>query len=182
MSHKPPSKKLKNPSFGKNGLGIYLKHPGNFPPSEVIFYNEKYVYIWDLYPKSSVHALLLPRDEKISQLTPHEAFKDPDFVKEIRDEAAKLKTLVAKELKRKYGRYSATDKARVAYDQRLAKDEIIEGEVVPPSRIWESSVKVGFHMSPSMNHLHVHVLSVDNYSAPLKKAKHYSESPVYPFP
>lgn len=45
---------------------------------------------------------------------------------------------------------------------------------VPPGRDWESEVLVGVHTHPSMNHLHVHVLSRDRHSERMKHRKHYN--------
>lgn len=41
-------------------------------------------------------------------------------------------------------------------------------------RDWSKEVMSGVHAHPSMNHLHVHVMSVDRYSECLKHRKHYN--------
>lgn len=48
------------------------------------------------------------------------------------------------------------------------------GESLPKGRDWSKEVKVGVHAHPSMNHLHIHVLSVDRFSECMKHRKHYN--------
>ena len=135
----------------------------------MIYYNDAFVAINDLYPKSSVHCLLLPRSERYTHLHPFDAFEDAEFLAAVRVEAQKLKILVAKELQRKFGPFSKQDEAREA---------VLNGEVdadeLPIGRDWEKEVKVGIHAHPSMNHLHIHVISVDRHSVSLKHRKHYN--------
>ncbi|KAF8534049.1 HIT-like domain-containing protein [Trichophaea hybrida] len=146
-----PAKKPKSqPRYKdpRDGLGPYISHPGNFPPTAVIHHTPDFVYIRDLYPKSTVHCLLLPRDTTKTHLHPIEAFSDPEFLRVTKEEAGKLRKLVGAELKRLFGEQNGRD--------------------------WEKEVKVGVHSNPSMNHLHVHVLSRDNHSERLKTGKHYN--------
>lgn len=170
----PPPSKSKRPnnssSFNrKDGLGQYILNPKKYPPSTVLYYDDNFVAINDLYPKSSAHCLLLPRSEKYTHQHPFDAFEDAEFLAVVRAEAAKLKTLVAKELQRKYGPVSKQDEAREA---------VLNGEFdadeLPIGRDWEKEVKVGVHAHPSMNHLHIHVISVDRHSVCLKHRKHYN--------
>jgi aprataxin len=156
---------------GRNGLGAYTHDPSAFPASRVIYHNENFVAINDLYPKSSIHTLLLFRSPR-NRLHPFEAFEDADFLAAAQTEVARLKTLVAKELRRKYGKFSAQDQAR---------EPALKGEIdlpqdgdLPPGRDWEKDVMVGIHASPSMSHLHVHVMSVDRVSGCSKHRKHYN--------
>ncbi|KAI9843923.1 MAG: aprataxin-like protein [Thelocarpon superellum] len=155
--------------LGANGLGAYVADPASYPPSRVIYYNADVVAIWDLYPKSSVHTLLLPRSATHTRLHPFDAFADPPFLAMVRVEAEKLKALVSSELRRKYGSLSAQARARdVALEREPPPD------VLPVGRDWSASVKVGIHASPSMANLHVHVLSVDRVSRCVRKMPHYN--------
>ena len=157
-----------NSSFsGRNGLGAYLASPSKH--RSVIYQNEQFVAIYDGFPKSSVHVLLLPRDTSKTLLHPFDAFKDLRFLESVKAEAKKLKSLVASELRRKYGKQSATEQARI---QAMEADP--PPETLPPGRDWEKDVMVGIHAGPSMNHLHIHVLSVDRFSECLKHRKHYN--------
>ena len=81
----------------------------------------------------------------------------------------KLRVLAAKELKRRFGNYSAREKAREAAIE-ADKDE----SEWPGGRDWEKDIISGIHAGPSMNHLHVHVMSVDRQSECMRHRKHYN--------
>src|SRR5258706_15968009 len=156
---------------GRDGLGAYTQDPTTFPPSRVIYHDENFVAINDLFPKSSVHTLLLPRSDK-NKLHPFDAFEEPVFLASVQQEVKKLRSLVAKELQRKYGKFSSQELAR---ERALnGEDEVPEGEDLPRGRDWERDVMAGIHAHPSMSHLHVHVLSVDRFSDCLKRQEHYT--------
>ncbi|OTB18731.1 hypothetical protein K445DRAFT_314594 [Daldinia sp. EC12] len=155
----------------RDGLGAYTHDPAAFPASRVIYYNDDFVAINDMYPKSTVHTLLLPRSPR-SRMHPFDAFEDPSFLASVQAETLKLKRLVAKELQRRYGRFSALDKEREA---------VLNGEVewedkdeLPKGRDWERELLVGIHAHPSMNDLHVHVLAPDMVSECMRHRKHYN--------
>ncbi|KAI9816877.1 MAG: aprataxin-like protein [Pycnora praestabilis] len=154
---------------GRDGLGAYIQDPASFPPQRVIYYTEKWVVINDLYPKSSIHILLLPRDSSKNLLHPFDAFEDPTLRSEVQAEVKKLRVLVAKELQRKYGKYSAQDR-----DREAALEAEKSPDVLPKGRHWEKDVISGIHAGPSMNHLHVHVMSIDRMSECLRHRKHYN--------
>ncbi|KAI1175457.1 HIT domain-containing protein [Nemania sp. FL0916] len=154
----------------RDGLGAYTADPSAFPSSRVIFYDEAFVAIHDLYPKSTVHTLLLPRSQR-SRLHPFDAFEDPEFLAAVQAETARLRGLVAKELQRRYGRFSARDQLREAVlDGNMEWDG---AKPLPVGRNWEKEVLVGIHAHPSMNDLHVHVLSRDMMSECMRHRKHY---------
>ncbi|KAJ5560958.1 Aprataxin-like protein [Penicillium sp. DV-2018c] len=156
--------------FGaRDGLGVYIKKPESYGPDVVAYHNEDFVVIYDMFPKSSLHLLLLPRDESKTRLHPFDAFEDREFLWKVKTEARNLRTLVAGELRRKYGKDSEQEQARQA---ALGVDP--PGHELPLGRDWEKEVMIGVHAVPSMNHLHVHVLSVDRYSDRLKHRKHYN--------
>jgi aprataxin len=155
----------------KDGLGAYLDDPASFPPSRVIYHNEDFVAINDLYAKASIHTLLLPRSAAHSRLHPFEAFVDPVFLEAVKKEVRKLKALVANELQRRYGNESRTEAQRQAV---LNGDVEPEGNTLPAGRNWNAEIISGIHAHPSMHHLHVHVLSRDMFSDCLKHRKHYN--------
>ncbi|ROT40850.1 HIT-like protein [Sodiomyces alkalinus F11] len=159
----------------RDGLGLYLENPASHPSSRVIYYNDDFVAIHDLYPKSSVHTLLLPRSPKHNLLHPFEAFQDPEFLASVQQETRKLRDLVATELRRRFGQESATDALREAVLNGDAEpDEDVDGGGLPPGRDWASEVRAGIHAHPSMNHLHIHVFSRDMHSNCVKHRKHYN--------
>ena len=153
--------------LGRDGLGAYIAAPTSFPSSRVIYHNEKFVVINDLFPKSSIHLLLIPRDPRKQFLHPFDAFEDQEFLAEVQNEVCKLKALAAKELKRRFGKYSR---------QERAKDAAIESDTTALSsgRDWQKEIISGVHAGPSMNHLHVHVISVDRHSECMRHRKHYN--------
>ncbi|KAI0490636.1 HIT domain-containing protein [Xylaria cf. heliscus] len=154
----------------RDGLGAYTTDPASFPASRVIYHNESFVAINDLYPKSTVHTLLLPRSPR-SRLHPFDAFEDPEFLASVQAETTRLKRLVGTELQRRYGRFSAQEKQREAV---LNGDvELEDGAPLPDGRDWEKELLVGVHAHPSMNDLHVHILSRDMVSDCMRHRKHY---------
>lgn len=168
-----PAKKHYNKNlFARDGLGDYITHPEKYSTSRIIFHNVDFVAINDLYPKASVHALLLPRSTKYTLEHPYDAFEDAEFLASVREQAARLRGIVATELQRKYGKFSPQDAAREAILN--GEVELAEGESMPKGRDWAKEVRVGVHAHPSMNHLHVHVLSREMYSECLKHRKHYN--------
>ena len=153
---------------GRDGLAAYTVDPASFPPSRIVYYNDKFVVINDLFPKAAVHLLILPRDPRFNILRPQEAFDDPVFLAECREEENKVREIVAAELRRKLGKFSTAERAR---NEAMELDEL--PEELPPGRDWSREVMSGTHANPSMNHLHIHVLSRDLESECLKKTNHY---------
>ncbi|KAJ5938902.1 hypothetical protein N7466_002036 [Penicillium verhagenii] len=154
---------------GRDGLGAYIARPETYPSSVVVKYNEDFVAIHDMFPKSSLHLLLLPRDPTKTHLHPFDAFEDIEFLTKVRAEAHKLRALAATELRRKYGKDSAQEQVRQA---ALITEP--PPDKLPAGRDWEKEIMCGVHAVPSMNHLHVHVIAVDRHSERLKHRKHYN--------
>ncbi|RPA87490.1 HIT-like protein [Ascobolus immersus RN42] len=139
---------VRAPQLFRNALSPFIINPAKYPPSIVITSNISVTLIRDKYPKSFLHLLVLPRDLKKSVQHPFEAFKDRQFLEMVTEQAEQARILVAKELKRKFGGARWED--------------------------WVSEVKVGVHANPSMNNLHIHVISRDMCGPAMKKAGHYN--------
>lgn len=168
----PQTSRGGNPFKDRMGLGVYLADSSN---SRIIHQTESAVCIHDLFPKATVHTLLLPRSREHNLVHPFDAFEDADFLAEVRREAAMLKALAARELQRVLGRESRTEARRQAVlDGEADPDQGSGGGELPPGRDWEREMVVGVHAVPSMSHLHVHVLSRDMHSPSLKHRKHYN--------
>ncbi|KKY30578.1 putative hit domain-containing protein [Diaporthe ampelina] len=165
-----------NSFSARDGLGLYIAKAETLPAGSIIFATPRFVAIPDMYPKATVHCLLLPRSPEKNLLHPFDVFEDADFLDSVRVEAANLKDLVARELQRLVGEHSAAEAPRRAVlDGEVEPERDATGKVVlPRGRDWMSEVKVGVHSHPSMNHLHVHVLSRDMHSDRLKVRKHYN--------
>lgn len=169
-----------NRPFRRDGLNPYITNPTSFPASEIILHNPSFVTIPDLYPKSSVHVLVLPRSRSKTHLHPFSALdgSDPAFLSAVRAECAQAKDIVASELRRRFGKYSTQDRAREAALSSSSPDHPgTDTDLplsLPPGRDWAASVMVGVHAGPSMANLHIHVISVDRQSDCLKHRKHYN--------
>lgn len=169
-SNKKKKKKRNNPVF--DALGPYIAHPETFDAARVVFHDEHFVAVHDRFPKASVHTLLLPRSKRHTLQHPFAAFEDADFLAAVRAQAAKLRAYVGGELQRRYGASSAPDGPREAEAEAPAAQG--GADTAPRPRDWTQEVMVGVHAHPSMNHLHVHVLSVDRYADCLKHRQHYN--------
>jgi aprataxin len=115
-----------------------------------------------------VHLLILPRDRKRNHLQPQKAFDDPDFLEDCRQEEMKVRKIVADELRRKFGRFSASEQSR---NQAMEAADL--PAELPLGRDWSKEVISGIHANPSMSHVHIHVLSRDMVSESMKKRNHY---------
>jgi len=155
----------------RDGLEAYIVAPESFLQSEVIYHNENWVLIRDLYPKASVHLLLLPRDLKISHILPsYNAFNsNPEFLNNAKAEAEKAVQIAVSELRRQYSSVSASEEKRIKAME--ADDPPTE---LPEGRDWRKEIKIGIHKAPSMNNLHIHIISRDMHSACMKRRKHYN--------
>ncbi|KAL1639201.1 aprataxin-like protein [Diplodia intermedia] len=156
---------------GMYGLGAYIDHPEQFAKDRVIDYNDEFVIINDLFPKSVIHCLILPRDKAKTLVHPFEAFEDARFLEACKTEAERVKKMVGSELRRRYGQFSKQERARI---EAMESEDPPDEEKLPPGRDWTADLLVGIHSGPSMANLHVHVLSPDRHSPSLKHRKHYN--------
>ena len=157
--------------FGRDGLLAYIVEPESFPKSRVIYYNDDWVLIHDLYPKASLHMLLLPRDPAVYDVHPLHAFAEiPGFLEKTRKELEVVMPIATSELRRLHGSHSAKERERQA---AMDSDEPPMPDDLPPGRNWAQELKIGIHANPSMNHLHIHILSRDMRSECLKHRQHY---------
>ena len=165
--HADSSKSKTKKSFERrDGLGVYTVDP--YAYDRVLFNNENAVIIQDMFPKSSIHLLVLPKSER-NLLHPFDAFEDPQLLADIKVEVARAKQMVVSELRRKYGQFSKSEQARIQ-----ARDADDPPEVLPEGRDWMKDIITGIHAVPSMNHLHVHVMSRDMVSDCLTRSAHYN--------
>ena len=128
----------------------------------------------------SVHLLLLPRDPAIYYQHPLTLLStNPALLSNLRTRVERLKHLAARELRRQYGTQSATDAPyQTALENLMSStDEPPPPEerdaLLPPGRDWLKDIIAGVHTHPSMNHLHIHILSREHNSPWMKHKKHY---------
>jgi aprataxin len=152
---------------GRDGLLEYIKEPDDMPGT--IYYTNDWVLIKDMYPKSRVHFLLLPRNPDFYRLHPFRSLSNPSFLSDAKQEINKAISIAASELCRLFGHHSATERPRIeAMESDNPLDEL------PQGRDWKRELMAGVHAYPSMNHMHIHIISVDRHSPYLKHAKHYN--------
>ncbi|KAK6529388.1 aprataxin-like protein [Arthrobotrys megalospora] len=189
----PPPPKAQRPapnpyflnSDTRAGLAAYLGDPASVPSKSMIFYNDDFVVINDAFPKSTVHALILPRDITVTHLQPLEVLNsNPELLASVRKIAIQTRDLLAKELRRVHLKTSALERNRQKAFEDLEERAISEPgfdpdseesqALLPPGRDWTSCIKIGVHARPSMSNLHIHVISEDMHSERLKHKKHYN--------
>ncbi|KAJ6259609.1 Aprataxin [Drechslerella dactyloides] len=192
---KPPADPIKPPSRSSNpyylnndprsGLAAYLSRPESMPSGSILLQTADFIVIKDAFPKATVHALILPRDIALTWLHPVEVLNsNPSLLSSLHEIAEQTRTLLAKELLRTHGKYSATEqireKAFEALEQRAIDEPGFDPDseesqsTLPPHRDWAACIRIGVHSRPSMSNLHVHVISEDMHSERLKKKNHFN--------
>ncbi|KAH7889447.1 HIT-like domain-containing protein [Phlebopus sp. FC_14] len=126
-------------------------NPETLPPSILFNHTEKCLTIFDAFPKSIFHFLVLPRVRptmRASDVTDLRSLlrcdktRAKEVLTDMSNEAANVKKMIRDEMQQRYGFQ------------------------------WE--IWTGFHPVPSMEHLHLHVLSNDLCSPKMKHKKHYN--------
>lgn len=131
----------------KFALAPYIKTPEKYP-NVVLFYDENVVIIKDAFPKSKVHLLILPRNAQLTNMKPQIAFTD-----------IKNRTMIAgyiEQAKELGGKIFNKEWRRIDGHQ----------EDIP--------FIVCCHAIPSLNNLHIHVLTEDMCGSNMKNKKHYN--------
>ncbi|KAJ3742164.1 HIT-like domain-containing protein [Lentinula detonsa] len=129
------------------------KSPSALPQSILFSSSPRSLTIYDSYPKSIFHFLVLPRVEAGSSVGI--------------DDLESLKTLFA------HGRESAQHVLNALNEDAQEVKREIEQEMQERYG-FKWPIWIGFHGAPSMHHLHLHVLSSDLCSERLKNKKHYN--------
>ena len=140
----------KSSGIDPSGLDVYFRDPANHP--NIVGSNENFVIVNDIYPKATVHLLILPRDPLKRKQHPFDAFQDNEFLNKCKKEASKWRLIAAEHL----------------------KEAICGSEKSIPQHDWESDILVGIHSQPSMEDLHIHVISRDLHSDFLWEKTNYT--------
>lgn len=145
------------PMSFRDAFQRYIDHPEKH---EIVqYYDDNVIIIKDMFPKAIRHLLVIPRNPNVSKIHPLNAFN------------------------RNYNEYSEEElfELILTYVEK-AKDMIVD-ELFKLSNFDEKSqlcefrnkfIRSGVHSIPSLNNLHVHVITQDFHSARLKNKKHYN--------
>ena len=99
-----PTTHIKKSYDRRDDLIHYIQHPETQPG--VVEYDDDFVVIRDLFPKASIHLLILPRDPQRWHQHPLQALStDPKFLSQVKEKVEKVKKMAADELRRLYGQY-----------------------------------------------------------------------------
>ncbi|EIW85063.1 HIT-like protein [Coniophora puteana RWD-64-598 SS2] len=126
--------------------------PASLPPSVLLDYTDSYLTIFDAYPKATFHLLVLPRP-KDGSLTLSELSGLRSLLSCQKKDAKKILDELA---------------AQAEKTKELVREEMVQRY----GYSWD--IWVGFHAVPSMEHIHLHVISSDLCSPKLKNKKHYN--------
>lgn len=133
----------------RDALQAYLDYPEKHKDL-VLFADDDFVIIKDLYPKSTFHYLILPKLHTHEH--PLHVFKENvDFYRQVENYVGKAKEILRRNL---------------IHDNYFKNADGVE--------IVNNFVKVGVHSVPSLRNLHIHLISKDFHSPRLKNRKHYN--------
>ncbi|KAJ3486610.1 hypothetical protein NLI96_g4134 [Meripilus lineatus] len=127
--------------------------PASIPSSVLFEHTAKSITIIDAYPKSRFHFLILPRASAYPPLTVSNLANLRSLLKCDKDRAKEVLTDLSEDAKR----------IRTCIEEEMVKRFGFKWA------IW-----TGFHSVPSMEHLHLHVISADLCSPSMKVKKHYN--------
>ncbi|VDB82726.1 unnamed protein product [Peniophora sp. CBMAI 1063] len=127
------------------------KDPSTLPSTVLFSHTSSTITIFDAYPKAIFHFLILPRpSQRLSVL-----------------DLANLRSLIRKD----------NELALVVVKELQAEAVKLKGEIhveMLERYGFTWPIHCGFHAVPSMEHLHLHVISADLTSPSLKNKKHYN--------
>ncbi|WWD17963.1 hypothetical protein CI109_102408 [Kwoniella shandongensis] len=152
------------PSLGALRTYATLPNPSTaLPPSKLLLSTPNTIAVFDAYPKSKYHFLVLPR-------YPFPPQSEPDSNRSIVPLEAldDLKSLLLKADRR-----AKKEVLRAMADTAREVEEMIRDEMLKTEG-FEWKIDVGFHAIPSMKHVHLHVISEDRISPALKTKKHHN--------
>ncbi|CAR28785.1 hypothetical protein ZYGR_0U01440 [Zygosaccharomyces rouxii] len=144
--------------FWKLALQDYIRKPQSF--QETIFWDDKVVIIGDAFPKAQFHLLVLPRDPQLTKKHPTTAFDG--------NEKSHLQPYVIKAQEYIFEKFTAKFSPLNGNPFFEHEQEFFDRDT-----FIQRFIQVGIHSAPSMDNLHVHVITKDFHSPKLKNKKHY---------
>lgn len=146
-------------------LQKYIDRPENFKNDSVLFSDENVTIIFDAFPKSKVHLLVLPRDKSKTLVHPLVAFQDKDFKQLIDGYVYDVGRKLAIEELQKTMLTESVEKMQEQKGEGGGSDYWLQ----QPEQL-----KIGVHSVPSMANLHVHIMSTDFCGTNIKNRGHYN--------
>lgn len=125
---------------------------------ELLLYDDDNVLIIkDAFPKALRHYLIIPKSRDKTRIHPLRVFQDdPKFYTMVQKYVQKTKKLIVEDL---------LESCLLRFDK---------GDSLARQEFENRFVKAGVHSLPSLNNLHIHVITQDFYSPRLKNKKHYN--------
>lgn len=159
-----------------NALNQFILDPELYP-QDVVFYDSNVTIIYDRFPKSVIHLLILPRLGTLTYKSPFEILTDKPTLELLFPYVLRARLFAARYLDAvkndRPNLPSAKDFPTLAevgyYPGGLRPTNAPTGGQPCLDRI-----RSGFHAMPSMANLHIHVISLDLYSPALKRFNHYN--------
>ncbi|PWN41091.1 hypothetical protein IE81DRAFT_187534 [Ceraceosorus guamensis] len=156
------------------------KDLNTLPEGTLLRSDEHTLTIYDGYPKAKFHFLVLPRVPFQLQSSDSEGSEPKDAFELLKKGPACVPPNHLSNLK---SLLSSPHASRVLAALRKASEETVQliKEEQPYTKLTEDQVEagttwpvhVGFHAVPSMEHVHLHIISSDLISERLKNKKHY---------
>ncbi|EMG48647.1 HNT3 Aprataxin-like protein [Candida maltosa Xu316] len=135
----------------------YINNPEKY--DIVDYHDENVIIIKDMFPKATRHLLVIPRNPQLTKTHPLDAFNKnykeytgEELYDMVSDYVEKAKDMIADEL--------------LKYSELQSKEQLQEFR--------NTFIQAGVHSIPSLNNLHVHVITQDFHSSRLKNKKHYN--------
>lgn len=130
----------------------YLDNP-NLCKNITVYSDDKVLIIKDVFPKALRHYLIIPKSPDFTRIHPIQALSNAKFHDQMKDYVELTKQLIA---------------------ENLASCGLILDSMQSIIRFKQEFILSGVHSIPSLNNLHIHVITKDFHSPRLKNKKHYN--------
>lgn len=141
----------------RKALQPYIDSPDKHDDNTVVYYDTLVVIIKDKFPKSLFHYLILPRDPQVTHQHPLAVFQDNQ---QLYDDVAMY----------------ISQAKRMIVDNLISRKlvDFEKDDKVKYNTFINTFIKAGVHSIPSLNNLHIHVITQDFYLEKMKHKKHYN--------
>lgn len=118
-----------------------------------VYDDDKVLIIKDAFPKALRHYLVIPKSQTITKTHPITALSDIKVHDQLKDYVELTKQLIV---------------------ENLASCGLISSSIHEMNSFKQEFIKSGVHSIPSLNNVHIHVITRDFNSPRLKNKKHYN--------